>query len=132
MKPAGSDNWVVLRRRVSLAGRVTIPGGNAASGGAVTLTAKTATARFETRVLADGFYFFVDLPHGDYLLTGRDEYGNEATPQTITLPLTPGTARPPVVKADVVTVSQPASTVDERPRKRAQAKPGGSPVLKAG
>jgi hypothetical protein len=90
MTTVSQDGWIVMRSRVSLAGRVTAAGGEPAKGGALSLTAVRGATRndsmpppsdvgrrYETRILGDGFYFFLDLPVGHYVLTGHDEDGSQ-------------------------------------------------------
>jgi hypothetical protein len=47
--------------------------------------------RYETHILGDGFYFFLDLPIGDYVLTGHDEDGNEIQGQRVSIKPADGT-----------------------------------------
>jgi len=126
MTTAESDGWIVMRSRVSLAGRVTAASGDIASGGVLGLTAakgadrhKAASSshdigrRYETRIRADGFYFFLDLPAGDYVLDGQDERGNEIEARRVSIPPAEGSG-----PLDVVDVDLSASTksgADERP-----------------
>ena len=99
MTTVESDGWIVLRRRVSLAGRVLDAGGVAASGGELSATVSLPAAaaqqqqsarrgterpravapapandfarRHDARIRNDGYYFFLDLPVGDYVIEGR-------------------------------------------------------------
>jgi hypothetical protein len=136
MTTAESDGWIVMRSRISLAGRVTAASGGIASGGVLSLTAATgadrrkATSpshdirrRYDTRIRPDGFYFFLDLPAGDYVLNGQDERGNEIEAQRVSIPLAEGSG-----PLDVVDVDLSASTksgADKRPPPEAKA-PAGS------
>jgi hypothetical protein len=91
MTPTAPDGRVVIRSRVSLAGRVAGADGEIASGGVLNLTAARDAARsrhYETRIRTDGFYFFLDLPAGDYVLEGVDQHGTrlEAKPVSIAPP----------------------------------------------
>ena len=98
MTTVESDGWIILRRRVSLAGRVLDAGGLAASGGELSATVSLPAAaaqqrparrgterphavapasandfarRHDARIRSDGYYFFLDLPVGDYVIEGR-------------------------------------------------------------
>ena len=134
MTMANADGWIVMRQRVSLAGRVTAAGGKIAGGGAVSLTTSQGThrrsatsahdsvpRRYETRILADGFYFFLDLPAGDYVLGGRDERGDEIEARQVSIPPVDGQGRSSVIDADLTTTAAPAheDTDGKRPGTRA-------------
>jgi hypothetical protein len=108
------DGWIVMRSRVSLAGRVTGADGDVASGGVLNLTAATGgdghgaasptpdrTRRYDARIRADGFYFFLDLPAGDYVLDGRDERGNEIEAKRVSIPPPTGSGPLNIVSADL-------------------------------
>jgi len=108
------DGWIVMRSRVSLAGRVTGADGDVASGGVLNLTAATGgdghgaaspkpdrTRRYDARIRADGFYFFVDLPAGDYALVGRDERGNEIEAKRVSIPPPAGSGPLNIVSVDL-------------------------------
>ena len=62
-----AERWIIVRHRVSLAGRVTLKGGANATGGVVTLDAvsqvggregprRSGARRRETRIRRDGLY----------------------------------------------------------------------------
>jgi len=121
MMTARSDGWIVTRSRVSLAGRVTATDGDVTSGGVVNLTAATGgdghqaasptpdrTRRYDARIRADGFYFFVDLPAGDYVLDGRDERGNEIEAKRVSIPPPTGSGPLNIVNADLTWRQNPA------------------------
>jgi hypothetical protein len=108
------DGWIVMRSRVSLAGRVTGADGDVASGGVLNLTAATGgdghgaasptpdrTRRYDARIRADGFYFFLDLPAGDYVLAGEDEGGNEIEPKEVSIPRVDASGPPLIVSVDL-------------------------------
>ena len=99
MSDRTSGNWIVNRSRVRLAGLVTAAGGGIASGGRLTLSGSQGNdqgkanspppafqRRYDACIRDDGFYFFVDLPAGDYLLSGKDESGNEIEQQQVVVP----------------------------------------------
>ena len=120
------EDWIVMRNRVSLAGRVTAATGDIAGGGALSLTAAQAAdgqdatsrprdirRRYDTRIRPDGFYFFLDLPTGDYVLNGQDEGGNEIEAHQVSIPPADGSG-----PLDVISVDLSASTksdADEGP-----------------
>jgi len=121
MMTARSDGWIVTRSRVSLAGRVTATDGDVTSGGVVNLTAATGgdghqaasptpdrTRRYDARIRADGFYFFVDLPAGDYVLDGRDERGLEIEAKRVSIPPPTGSGPLNIVSADLSVAANPA------------------------
>ena len=124
-----TGHWIVVRRRVSLAGRVTGAGGNNASGGMLALapaqpaqpapTTRRPAARgagqrrdtsspkgfarqYETRIRADGYYFFLDLPAGDYALSGQDERGNVIEAKQVSIPPTGRLGKLPVLGGDLI------------------------------
>src|SRR6516225_3400594 len=91
MTPTAPEGRVLIRSRVSLAGRVASADGEIANGGVLRLTAARDAAgsrHYETRIRTDGFYFFLDLPAGDYVLEGVDQHGTrlEAKPVSIAPP----------------------------------------------
>jgi len=121
MMTARSDAWIVTRSRVSLAGRVTAADGDVASGGALNLTAATRgdghraasptpgrTRRYDARIRADGFYFFVDLPAGDYVLDGRDERGLEIEAKRVSIPPPAASGPLNIVSVDLSVAANPA------------------------
>jgi hypothetical protein len=140
------EDWIVMRRRVSLAGRVTAATGDIAGGGALSLTAaqvaegqdatsppRTILRRYDTRIRHDGFFFFLDLPAGDYLLKGQDERGNELEAKQVSIPPAEGSGPLHIVTVDLSAVTKPdtdapdhrppeprraAGTVRHRPRSR--------------
>jgi hypothetical protein len=119
MITAPSEGWIVVRSRVSLAGRVTGTGGDIAGGGVLNLTAaKDAVAhratsptpdkshRYDARIRPDGFYFFLDLPSGDYVLGGRDEHGNEIEAKRVSIPPAAGSGPLNIVGADLIVATK--------------------------
>jgi hypothetical protein len=99
MTALASDGWIVRQLQVRLAGRVIAADGGIASGGRLTLRALQGggpgkaksypaafTRQFDTPIRADGFYFFANLPAGDYVLEGQDEHGNQIEPRHVTVP----------------------------------------------
>jgi hypothetical protein len=140
MTTVEAGRWIVMRSRVSLAGRVTASAGSIASGGALRLTAalnidgqnetslpRAIRRRYDTRIRPDGFYFFVDLPAGEYLLDGRDERGNEIEAREVSIPTASGSGPLHVVTVDLRAVTKPdtdAPTSDHRPQEpRGEAGP---------
>jgi hypothetical protein len=129
MTTVRADGWTVARSRVSLAGRVTAVGGGVASGGLLDLTPvpgdgrhnaasppRVTARRYDTRILADGLYFFVDLPAGQYVLKGQDDRGNEIKAQQVSIPPAGGTGPLHVVSMDLGALPKAGS--DERPPER--------------
>jgi hypothetical protein len=121
-----AEGWIVMRSRVSLAGRVTASGGGIASGRALRLTAAAAAdernaisssrnirPQYDTRIRPDGFHFFLDLPAGDYVLDGRDERSNEIEAREVSIPPAVGSRPLRVVTVDLSASAQ--SGADERP-----------------
>jgi hypothetical protein len=101
-----SNGWIVNRSRVRLAGRVTAADGTVATGGVLALTAGEGTSilrQFIARIRSDGFYFFLDLPAGKYLLNGHDQRGNKI--ETLHVSITAAKGR----GSDVVAVDLKAS-----------------------
>jgi hypothetical protein len=82
-----------------------------------------ATARrYDTRILPDGLYFFLDLPAGKYVLKGQDERGNEIEARQVSIPPADGTGPLHVVKVNVSASLK--GDADERPLEaRAHAAP---------
>jgi hypothetical protein len=134
-KPA---DWVILRRRVSLAGRVTLADGSNADGGVVRVASAQAVKKrsvtgasaespgqYETTISRDGFYFFLDLPSGDYLLSGRDEHGSDIEAKPVSIPPAKGAERAPVIGVDLVVAAVQARVATGRQsRKRGSIQPG--------
>ena len=121
MMTARSDGWIVTRSRVSLAGRVTGTDGDITSGGVLNLTAAAGgdghraasrtpdrTRRYDARIRADGFYFFVDLPAGDYVLDGRDERGLEIEAKRVSIPPPAASGPLNIVSVDLSVAANPA------------------------
>lgn len=108
------SGWVVLRRAVTLAGRVTGAEGRPAVGGTVSMTAAGTARRYQARIRTDGFYFFLDLPAGDYLLDGQDERGNVIEAKRVSIPTTSGAERPRLLGNDLIATAKQAVTVDGR------------------
>jgi len=126
MRTAAPDGWIVMRSRVSLAGRVTDAGGKVASGGVLNLTAlrgpdqrnarlapHAVARRYDTRIRGDGFYFFLDLPAGDYVLDGRDQRGNEIEAKRVSIPPLDSAGRLHIVDVDLS--ASPTANADDRP-----------------
>ena len=117
------DRWIVLRRRVAIAGRVVDDAGVPADGGDLSMRAQPPatpprrTARrgadappmnhfarlHETRVRSDGFYFFLDLPAGDDLIDGRDARGRAIEPRSISIAPVVGPAAKRLLGVNLVT-----------------------------
>jgi len=128
-----SDGWIVMRCRVSLAGRVTAAGGDMATGGVLSLTTAQGAdrpkarspshdirRRYDTRIRPDGFYFFLDLPAGDYVFFGQHEAANEIEAKQVSIPPAVGSGPLDVVEADLS-----ASTISDadKPEPKARASP---------
>jgi hypothetical protein len=145
-----SDGWIVMRSRVSLAGRVTAGDGGAASGGTLSLAAVQRADRgkakspppaivrqYDTSILGDGFYFFLDLPAGDYVLNGQDERGNELETQQVSIPPVDDASRLHVVGVDLSAAVKPgagerppevkAPVAPARRRRGSKSAPAGNP-----
>jgi hypothetical protein len=135
MTTAKSDGWIVMRCRVSLAGRVTGADGGIATGGALSLTAaddgdrQKATSpppdrprRYDTHIRWDGFYFFLDLPAGDYVLNGQDESGNPIAAQRVSIVPADGSGPLDVIGADL-SASTKSDPGERPPRAEASAGP---------
>ena len=135
-----AGRWIVMRNRVSLVGRVIAVDGAIATGGLVRLATAQAPngrdttspsraigRRYDTRIRPDGFYFFLDLPAGEYLLDGRDERGNEIEAREVSIPTASGSGPLHVVTVDLSAVTKPdtdAPTSDHRPQEpRGEAGP---------
>jgi hypothetical protein len=145
MTPAPSDGWTVMQSRVSLAGRVTGGDGDIATGGVLSLAAAAGAARgkaaspppppmprrYEARIRPDGFYFFLDLPAGDYLLDGQDQRGNKITAQRVSIPAGGDPTPPDIVSVDLAaaTPAQTSKPAADRPAPAGQADAGS--VVKA-
>ena len=120
-----SNDRIVWRRRVSLAGHVMRADGSAAGGGSVRLQAaarNTAKARdaapphaaapaivAESPVRRDGLYFFLDVPAGDYAVTGHDERGHATDVRRVTLAAADRARRPPLLDIDLVVAPAPGA-----------------------
>lgn len=140
-----SDRWIVVRSRVGLAGRVTVAGGDTASGGVLGLTAARGADRqtvaasspdvprhYDTRIRGDGFYFFLDLPGGDYVINGQDERGNEIEAQPVSILPADASGHPHVVILDLIASAKQARIDDGRQRRRGPRRPGAGGVSKTG
>jgi len=116
------NRWIVLRRRVAIAGRVVDDAGVPADGGVLSMRAQPATSPrrpgrrgadappmnhfvqlHETRVRGDGFYFFLDLPAGEYLIDGRDARDRAIEPRSISIAPVVGPAAKPLLGINLVT-----------------------------
>jgi hypothetical protein len=131
-----SDHWIVVRHRVRLAGHVTVADGGSARGGALTLTAardggqrrETLSSLDDARrrhacIRGDGLYYFLDLPEGNYELSGQDECGNgiEAKSVSISPAHASGQSRP--LRLDLI-----ASRDQAAGGRRATIKAGAEPT----
>jgi len=129
------DGWIVMRSRVSLAGRVTGADGEIASSGVLNLTASEGAdrhnasssphrtpRRYDAHIRPDGFYFFLDLPAGDYLLNGEDEAGNKFEEKQVSIPHVDASAPPDIVAVDLSAASKSDAASDAvKPAPRAKA-----------
>jgi hypothetical protein len=131
-----ADGWIVIRNRVSLAGRVTAASGDIASGGALSLTAAHGAnrhnakspphgipRRYDTRIRPDGFYFFLDLPAGDYVLNGQDERGDEIEAKQVSIPPAQGSGPLHIVGVDLSSSTR-SGRHGPPPKAQASARPG--------
>ncbi|MDM0047907.1 hypothetical protein [Variovorax sp. J22R115] len=133
--PMGAEaniHWTVVRRRVSVAGRVARRDGSPVSSGVVQLrheasvqaqtgvperagsrgsaradAAATATttaqaSAFETQIRRDGLYFYLDVPAGRYVLGGHDQGGGLIESRAITVPVADRARMPPLLDVDLV------------------------------
>jgi hypothetical protein len=121
--PPDERLMAVRRQRVSLAGHVTRADGMRAFGGRVTArrvgsptkpaggrnsTPKPAIAplaleqQHEAMIRADGLYFFVNLPAGDYVVEGHDERGLVLEPKPVAVPPSDPTRKPALLNFDLV------------------------------
>jgi hypothetical protein len=139
MTTVEADRWIVMRNRVSLVGRVTAAGGAIANGGVISLAAaqaangqgttspsRTIGRRYDTRVRPDGFYFFLDLPAGEYLLDGEDEHGNEIEAREVSIPHAVGSGPLQVVTVDLSASTKPGADApppDQPPMDRGSREP---------
>jgi hypothetical protein len=85
-------DWPRVHHRVSLTGRVGRDDGGFANGGTLSLTAGVdgdGPRRYEASIRNDGFYYFLDLPGGAYVLGGQDDHGNDIASQPVSIPATP-------------------------------------------
>jgi hypothetical protein len=118
---------VVVRRRVSLAGRVTVPGGAIAIGGVVVLTPALGTKRravepssqhagrrYETHIRGDGFYVFCDLPDGSYVLSGQDADGQAIEVQSVAISESDHASAPYFKAFDLIATAPQARVEGER------------------
>ena len=120
MTRVGPDQWIVIRRRVAIAGRVFNGAGVPVNGGQLSLQAQLPAkaprrpARrgadapprsrvYETRVRSDGFYFFLDIPAGEYLLDGQDAHGQSIELRSISVEPVIGPAVKPLLGIDLAT-----------------------------
>lgn len=120
--PADS-HWVVLRRRVALAGRVLRgkgeAGGKAAAGenargGVVTLSAPAFDV--ETPIRSSGIYVFCDLAPGDYMIGGRDERGFAIEAKRVTIPLPDRHKKPTLLAFDLLVARTRAPATGGSPK----------------
>lgn len=122
MKTTDLDRWIVVRRRVSLAGRVSAAGGGMAGGGSLALTSAAASTERDgmgsvrgavwwrdALVRRDSWYFFLDLPAGDYVLSGRDDRGDAIEAGPVSILPTMGLSKPQVVHLDLIASTDRAS-----------------------
>jgi len=56
----------------------------------------------ETPISPDGYYFYLDLPPGDYLISGRDERGLPLHGRAVTVPVPDRLRLPPLLAFDLV------------------------------
>jgi len=115
------DGWMVIRSRVSLAGRVTGADGEIASGGVLSLTAakdadrqsaSPTLHRYDAPIRPDGFYFFLDLPPGDYVLNGEDEGGNKFDEKQVSIPPADASGPPDIIAVDLSAALKSDATPD--------------------
>lgn len=96
----------VVRRRVSVGGRVSNTAGAPANGGQVALTPlpdDTGTARrWEGAIRPDGLFFILDAPPGDYLLDGHDASGRAITAQPVSVAPFDAAPRKPLMGVQLV------------------------------
>lgn len=125
-----AERGIIVRHRVSLAGRVTLKGGANATGGVVTLDAvpqvggregprRPGARRRETQIRRDGLYYFLDLPAGRYALGGQDERGHVIEAELVTISATEGSAKATPLSQDLVASTNPAPSA-----RRSSAKAG--------
>jgi|JI102314DRNA_FD_contig_41_3467279_length_1528_multi_3_in_0_out_0_2 hypothetical protein len=114
---------VIMRRRVSLAGHVWRGAELPASSGAVRLMAIAIDAPGaamlpdqmrcrEASIRADGRYFFLDLPSGDYAVTGHAGTGRRAMVlqgRTVSVPAADRRRPPPLTAVDLVVEPGPSA-----------------------
>lgn len=105
------DAWAaVVRRRVSVGGRVADGAGAPASGGQVALTplqegdATQAgfVPRWEGEIRADGLFFILDAPPGNYLLDGHDARGRTIAAQPVSIAPFSAAPRKPLMGLQLV------------------------------
>jgi hypothetical protein len=96
----------VIRRRVSVAGRVMRKGGVPACGGSVSID--DGVVRQQTSIRSDGLYFCLDLPAGKHVLGGVDERGCVIEARSVKVPAVsdrPGGS--PLLGIDLVATDTP-------------------------
>ena len=127
-----NGHWTVLRRRVSLAGRVARGDGSPVSGGVVQLRQEAgvqpqaggakrtgprsstsadalapaamtvAPVAIETPIRRDGSYFFLDLSAGRYVTGGHDQRGRSIEAKAIDVPAADRARLPPLLAVDLM------------------------------
>lgn len=113
MTAATSAGWVVARSRVRLAGRIAGAETATTSGCVPTLAAVAGARRYQACMRPDGIYFFLDLPEGNYALSGRDHRGQAIGPHQVTVPAADAAGPAQIVVLDLK-ASAP-SDVEEPP-----------------
>lgn len=117
-RPDAHGHWTVVRRRVSVAGRVARADGAPVASGIVRLRHEDAakpqagsrrapaksivdTVVHETAIRRDGSYFYLDLPAGRYVAGGHDERGRSIEAKAIDVPVADRARLPPLLDVEL-------------------------------
>ncbi len=114
-KPLASS-WTVVRHRVSLAGRAALPAEAPVKDCAIRLTpvatspagepAPTAAGplnrEYRTGIAADGLYYFLDLPPGDFRIAKLGAQDDVVGVWTVTIPSSAAGVTAAVIVRDLV------------------------------
>ena len=70
--------------------------------GRVSATSVDLERRYCAHVRSDGLYFFLDLPAGNYVLSGKDERGRPIENKPVSIPPASGPGMLPVLGVDLI------------------------------
>lgn len=68
----------------------------------VSATSVDLESRYYAQVRSDGLYFFLDLPAGNYVLSGKDECGRPIETKPVSIPPVSGPGMLPVLGVDLI------------------------------